>query len=144
MDLAYMPLHEAAPVKPRHYVSRNKVDWRQQGMRHSLNMLRELPCSTPEEIPANSARILEVLMRMGEDSGFSQIMRTAPLQSLHPRELRLLNLMGDMISVLCTAQPGEALQHMQQVLPLLHEKKKPENSAADAPPHADKPTRKKD
>ena len=125
MERAYVPLHEATPVKDRPYVTRSRGDWRWQGINHSLRMLHELPCNTAEEIPGNSARLLEVLMRLGEDSGFSHGMRTEPLRSMSPQELRVLNLMGDMISMLCSPQPGEALQRMQQALPLMREGGRP-------------------
>lgn len=65
--------------------------------------------------PRNAARMVEYIMRLGEDSGFSDKMRTTDLSKMTLGEVRLFNMLADMMKAVCSPRSMGALKRLNDL-----------------------------
>lgn len=109
MDEVCVPLHRFRLHVKRRYAE-NKDVWINNAWTHNLERALEccLEAPQPDDAIQHSTMMLEYLMRLTEDSGFSPSMAEIDPYTLSMGQAKLLNLLSGMVAFLCSPNPSEA------------------------------------
>lgn len=112
----------ANSVAPLHlfYRSRERDNYRQGGewadlaLRHNLTQINRIATSALESglTDYHTTYMQEYLMRLAEDSGFSKSLEQAEPGSLTMGEASLVNMLSDMVHVVCAPKPRAELRRL--------------------------------
>lgn len=113
MPNIFVPLHRFFPQAKRTYKTHRET-WLKNSWQ--FNLEQALQRCADAEAPANELAhyndMLEYLMRLAEDSGFSPSLAEVDPQTLSLGQARLLNLVRDMVASLCSNSPESAYQSL--------------------------------
>lgn len=113
MNDVCIPLHRFTPSEYRIMVDGQGDNWARRGYEDTLENIMALTWAPSESMAHKSAYMLEYLLRLGEDSGFSQVIAQKQLSECGPEEAALLNLIGDLVSTICADDPTAAIERLR-------------------------------
>ena len=116
MPASFVPLHLFAPQARRAYNQTNKEYWSSAAWKYNLSntLRRAAEAQAPADEPTHYNEMLEYLMRLAEDSGFSPSLAEMDPQTLTQGQARLLNLVRDMVAALCSNAPETACKTLAE------------------------------
>lgn len=115
LDAACIPLQLFSPSDMRITLESHGYRWARSGYESTLEGIMGLAWDSASSIGHRSAYLLEHLLRLAEDSGFSQSIAHKKLSECGPEEVALLNLIGDLVTCVCAENPAPAMRRMRHM-----------------------------
>ena len=116
MEDSFIPLNKfRAHMEGRAYMERHKIDWAQDGYQNALVQVMATNWGRGSEPMHDPSMMLEYLMRLTEDSGFERGLKGRQLTDCRPGEVKLLNVVADLLSMICGTRSKNPQRHLQEL-----------------------------
>lgn len=112
-----VPLHKFSPQAKRDYKMINQSDWTREAWNYNIDhaLMQCAKAAAPSDKITHHTAMMEYLMRLTEDSGFSPSIAELDPRTLNSGQATLLNLARDMIMFLCSPESETQSQEMAKL-----------------------------